>query len=200
MSEDAFNRLNETNRGVGRLLRMLKEHDEEVIAELYIRKANGKLSPAIAHNVEASADAEAYKERINATGGTSSARSSGQDLSSTHALAKSSTANINNSTVAAGECELYPASYTSDVRTIYHKLDAEEAGVKKPNRNDCLVAARVSAYQRGDMAIVHSLDGQRQRHRDAKKKELAPKKVHKTAVNAYIMENFGPRDPNSDKE
>ena len=200
VNEDASKRLRKANRGGGSLLRMMKERDEAVIDELDLRKANGELSPAIAHYVEAPEDAEADKERSNAIDGTLGAGPSGQELSSTHTLTESATANVDNSTAAAGECELYSASYADDVRRINRQLDAEEAGVKKPNRNDRLVAVRVSAYQRGDMAIVQSLDAQAQRRRDAKKRARARKKVRKAAVNANIKENFGPRDPNSDNE
>ena len=200
LNEDASKRLRKANRGSGRLLRMLKELDEALIAELDLRKANGELSPAIVHNVEESADAEPDKERSKPIDGTSGAGPSGQELSSKHTLTESATDNVDNSTAAAGECELHPASYADEVRRIHRQLDAEEADVKKPNRNDRPVAARVSAYQRGDMAIVQSLDAQAQRRRDAKKRSRARKKVRKAAVNANIKENFGPRDPNSDNE
>ena len=73
------------------------------------------------------------------------------------------------------------------------------AGVRKPNRNDRLAAARVEAFQRGDMAIVQSLDAQVSRRRDAKRRERQRKKQRKVARRAELAEMVS-RDPNFDNE
>ena len=49
---------------------------------------------------------------------------------------------------------LYPVSYADDIASISRKMDAEEAGVRKPKCNDHLAAAGVSEFDRRDLAIV----------------------------------------------
>ena len=64
---------------------------------------------------------------------------------------------VERSTQDTPDGALYPASYADDVARIDREMDAEEAGAKKPSRNEKLAAARVAAFQRGDFAIVQSL-------------------------------------------
>ena len=94
---------------------------------------------------------------------------------------------------------MYPASFADDVARIDREMAAEEAGVRKPNRNDRLVAARLAAYQRGDMAIVQSLDNQQQRRRDAKARARQRKKGRKAELRAYVADHYN-RDTNSDND
>ena len=141
VSKEAARRWHRANRGGGRLIRMMRDRDEAIRVELDLRKTNGELSlaPTIIE------------------GDTS--RKPVEDAS----------ARVDNSTAATTPKEIYPALYADDVMRINRQMDAEEAGVRKPNRNDRLVAARLGAYQRGNMTTVQSLDAQQARRSETKR-------------------------------
>ena len=179
-SPAAQRRFKKANRGGGRLLRFLRDRDHAVGEELRRREAQGELSP------EATPDVPNVVDNSITDGDPNDNKTA------------TSTA-VDNSTAVPSSRVLYPASFADDLARIDREMAAEEAGVRKPNRNDRLVAARLAAYQRGDMGIVQSLDNQQERRRDAKKRARQRKKGRKAELRAYIADRVN-RDPNSNND
>ena len=91
-----------------------------------------------------------------------------------------------------------PASYADDIRRIHRRLDAEEAGVRKPNANERLAVARTAAFARGDMAQVARCDAQAARRRDSKRAARHRRKARRAAAQEEVRKMQ--RDPCSDQD
>ena len=167
-------------------MRVTRERDQAIRIELARRKAQGELSPVVDNAAENTVGTPHVDDNSTTDGGAVGN--------------KSVTSNaVDNSTAGPSDRPMYPASFADDLARIDREMAAEEAGVRKPNRNDRLAAARVAAFQRGDMAIVQSLDNQEQRRRDAKRRARQRSKGRKAALRAYIADRVD-RDPNSDND
>ena len=178
-------RWKKANRGGGRLLRALRERDEAVQQEINRRTgANELLPPRV--------DAAALPDGNNAMNGHVVASTAAADHSALQNKADNFAQNVD-------DAGLYPASFADDVARIDREMEAEEAGVKKPSKNDRLLAARTAAFERGDMAIVQSLDAVKARRQGAKRRARSCKKQRKAEPNAYIDDKYN-RDPNSDDD
>ena len=180
-NQEATRRLKKANRGGGRNQRIMCERDEAVEAELARRTGDGTLLTPIPPE----------NSTMHPADQASSINEEGEGDNKEPAVERS--------TPGSSSGIMYPASYADDIARIHRDLDAEEAGVRKPNRNDRLAAARVAAFQRGDMAIVKSLDAQESRRRDAKRRARQRKKQRKVVRRAELAEMVN-RDPNSDNE
>ena len=170
VNDAASRRLKKANRGGGQNQRRLRERDDAIAEEIDRRTGDGTLmTPVVAEQ-----DKESSEKGTNASA-------------------------VERSTPDSSARMMYPASYADDIARIQRDMDAEDSGVRKPNRNDRLAAARAAAFQRGDMAIVKSLDAQEQRRKDAKKRARQRKKQRKVTRRAELAEMVS-RDPNSDNE
>jgi len=98
---------------------------------------------------------------------------------------------------------LYPAAYAADIARIEREMEAEEEGVKKPSRGEKLTSARTSAYERGDMKAVKSIEATIKKRQDTRRAARHRKKARKEVVRAqlrdYAYQNRAP-DPPSDHE
>ena len=180
-NEAASRRFKKASRGGGRNQKNLRERDEAVEAELARRTGDGTLLTPV----------PAEKSAPRLADQASSAKGEGEGDNKEPAVERS--------TPGSSSRIMYPASYAEDIARIQRDIDAEESGVRKPNRNDRLAAARVAAFQRGDMAIVQSLDAQESRRRDAKRRVRQRKKQRKVTRRAELADMVN-RDPNSDNE
>ena len=91
-----------------------------------------------------------------------------------------------------------PASYDDDIRRIHRAMDAEEAGLRKPNANDRLVVARSAAFARGDLDQVARCDAQAERRRAVKRAARERRKARRAQARVDVADMR--RDPCSDTE
>ena len=95
--------------------------------------------------------------------------------------------------------DVMPASYADDIRRMHHKLDAEEAGIRKPTQNERVAAARAVEFDRGDFKMVEAYDNMIARRQATRRRARQRKKVRKAETRAYSADLFN-RDPSSDVE
>ena len=99
---------------------------------------------------------------------------------------------------SAGARDIMPASYADDIRRIHRAMDAEDAGLRKPNANDRLVVARSAAFARGDLAQVARCNAQAERRRAVKRAARQRRNARRAQARVDVADMQ--RDPSSDVE
>ena len=165
------------NRGGGETLRKRKMRNDAVVAEIRRRERDGSF-----FSEEQVAPVQAVVSAAGAAIATTVVRS----------------VDAGGAGTSAGARDIMPASYADDVRCIHRALNAEEAGLRKPNANDRLIVARSAAFARGDMAQAARCDAQATRRQDAKRAARLRRKARRDIARVEVAEMQ--RDLRSDSE
>ena len=165
------------NRGGGSTRRMWKRRNEAIVTEVKYREQTGTFfteEPVVpVHSVTAAAGAAGVEPVVRSIG-------------------------ANGAGSSAGARDVMPASYADDIRRIHRAMDAEEAGLRKPNANDRLVVARSAAFARGDLAQVARCDAQAERRRAVKRAARQRRNARRAQARVDVADMQ--RDPSSDVE
>ena len=165
------------NRGGGSTRRMWKRRNEAIVTEVKYREQTGTLfteEPVVpVQSVTAAAGAAGVEPVVRSVGAGGAGSS-------------------------AGARDIMPASYADDIRRIHRAMDAEEAGLRKPNANDRLVVARSAAFARGDLAQVARCDAQAERRRAVKRAARQRRNARRAQARVDVADMQ--RDPSSDVE
>ena len=156
------------NRGGGSTRRMWKRRNEAIVTEVKYRKQTGTLF---------SEEPVVPVQSVAVAAGAAGVSGAGS---------------------SAGARDIMPASYADDIRRIHRAMDAEEAGLRKPNANDRLVVARSAAFARGDLAQVARCDAQAERRRAVKRAARQRRNARRAQARVDVADMQ--RDPSSDVE